>query len=410
MRFVDQAGLAVALAPLTAGRPRVVAAGNFATPHRLLGYVDGILPAYRLFALNAQAGFPERPGVVHETPFVGPGVRDSACLDYLPARLSLVPRLFARTHKPDVVLLHTTPPRAGRVSLGLEVNILPSAVEQARRRGGMVVAQVNPQMPWTYGDGELSTDLIDLGIEVDEPLVSPVTRSPGDVERVIGDRVAGFVEDGATLQMGIGGVPDATLAGLLHRRGLRIWTEMFSDGVLELDSAGALDQDEQLVASFVFGSPELYKWLDGNRRVRMLRTEVTNDPGEIARHPRMTSVNGALQVDLFGQANASWVAGRIYSGFGGQSDFVVGALHAAEGVAVVALPSWHPKADCSTIVASLDGPTTSFQHSWVVTEQGAASIWPGSSRDQTRNLIQIAHPDARAALRHAAVSRGLLSP
>jgi acyl-CoA hydrolase len=209
--------------------------------------------------------------------------------------------------------------------------------------------------------------------------------------------------------MGIGGVPDATLAGLVKRHQLRIWTEMFSDGVLALDAAGALDRDEQLVASFVFGSPELYAWVDGNPRVRMLRTEVTNDPAEIARHPRMTSVNSALQVDLYGQANASWAGGRIYSGFGGQSDFVVGALHAAGGVAVVALPSWHPKANRSTIVASLDGPATSFQHSWVVTEQGAASIWPATSHEQARNLIQVAHPDARADLERAAAERGLLA-
>jgi acyl-CoA hydrolase len=137
----------------------------------------------------------------------------------------------------------------------------------------------------------------------------------------------------------------------------------------------------------------------------MLRTEVTNDPSEIARHPRMTSVNSAMQVDLFGQANASWAGGRIYSGFGGQSDFVVGALHARDGVAVIALPSWHPKADRSTVVATLDGPATSFQHSWVVTEQGAASIWPGSSREQALHLIEVAHPDARPALRAAAAAR-----
>lgn len=408
MRLVDEAGLVAALTPLTAGRPRVVVAGNFATPHPTLSRLDGALPAYRLFALNAQAGMPDRPGVVHETPFVGPGVRGSRRLEYVPARLSLVPRLFARTHAPDVVLLHTTPPRAGHVSLGLEVNILPAAVEECRRRGGLVIAQVNPRMPWTYGDGELSTDLIDIGFEVDAPLASPVPRQPGDLERAIGERVAALVEDGATLQLGIGGVPDATLAGLVKRHRLRIWTEMFSDGVLSLDAAGALDRDEQLVASFLFGSPELYSWVDGNPRVRMLRTEVTNDPAEIARHPRMTSVNSALQVDLYGQANASWAGGRIYSGFGGQSDFVVGALHAADGVAVVALPSWHPKADRSTIVATLDGPATSFQHSWVVTEQGAASIWPATSREQAANLIHVAHPDARAQLRTAATERGLL--
>jgi acyl-CoA hydrolase len=141
----------------------------------------------------------------------------------------------------------------------------------------------------------------------------------------------------------------------------------------------------------------------------MLRTETTNDPGRIAEQPLMTSVNSALQVDLFAQANASWVRGRIYSGFGGQSDFVVGALHSVGGQAVVALPSWHPRADRSTIVPALDGPATSFQHSWVVTEQGAAAVTPEPLRTQVRNLVQqAAHPDARPGLEEAAAQRGLL--
>src|SRR5689334_13869801 len=308
--MVDELELERALEVLAGRAPRVVAAGNYATPHGVLGVVDRVLPAYRLFTLNGQAGLPEREGVVHETPFVGPGVRRSLRLEYIPARLSLVPQLFARSHVPDVVLLHTTPPRAGRVSLGLEVNVLPAAIEQARRRGGLVVAQVNPNMPWTYGDAEISTDLVDLGVEVPEVLASPAPREPGAVEQVIGERVSALVEDGATLQLGIGGVPDATLAGLLHRRSLRLWSEMFSDGVLALDEAGALDPDEQLVASFLFGSAKLYAWVDGNPRIRMLRTEVTNDPAQIAQRSRMTSINSALQVDLFGQANASWAKGR----------------------------------------------------------------------------------------------------
>jgi acyl-CoA hydrolase len=406
MRLADEFTLAERLETLGQD-PRVVVAGNFATPHRLLDIVDKVLPSYRLFSLNAQRGMPERDGVRHETPFVGPGVRSSGRLDYLPARLSLVPRLFATSHRPDVVLLQTTPARDGRVSLGIEVNILPAAVEQVRRRGGLVLAQINPQMPWTFGDSELSTEAIDLGVVVDEPLTGPEPPRGGDVQSSIGERVAALVVDGATLQLGIGAVPDATLAQLHKRTGLRIWSEMFSDGVLDLERAGALDPDERLVASFLFGSPELYAWVDNNPRVRMLRTEVSNDPGTIARHRHMTSINGALQVDLFGQANASWVDGRIYSGFGGQSDFVVGALHAAGGTAIVALPSWHPKADCSTIVASLDGPTTSFQHSWVVTDQGSASIWPGTSRDQARHLISVAHPSARDYLERAATERGL---
>lgn len=408
MRMVGREALLQALAPRTAGHPRVVAAGNFATPLALLEIVDSALPTYRLFVLNAQPGLPERDGVEHETPFVGPGVRASERLTYLPARLSLVPRLFAGGFAPDIVLLHTTVPRGGRVSLGLEVNILPAAIEQTRRRGGLVIAQVNPRMPWTFGDGEISTDLVDLGFEADLPLPMPTAPRVGDVQAEIGARVAGLVNDGATLQLGIGGVPDAALAALRERRGLRIWSEMFSDGVMELDQAGALNRDEQLVASFLFGSEELHAWVDGNPRIRLLRTEVTNDPAQIAQRPQMTAINSALQVDLFGQANASWVGHRIYSGFGGQTDFVVGALHSAGGSAVLALPSWHPKAQCSTIVPVLEGPVTSFQHSWVVTDQGAAMIWPAPAHEQAAHLIAVAHPDARADLEVAARRLGLI--
>ena len=409
MRFLDESLLAEHLAHLVDRRPRIVVSGNFATPRVLLGAVDRCLPSYRLWTLNGQPGLPDRDGVVHETPFVGAGVRGSERLDYIPARLSLVPRLFARTCIPDVVLLHVAPPRDGKVSLGVEVNVLPAAVEQCRRNGGVVIAQVNPDMPWTYGDGELDVADVDLAIEAQEPLTSPVPRTPGAVEAAIGERVAGLVADRSTLQLGIGGVPDATLASLTDRRHLRMWTEMLSDGVLRLDQAGALDPDVPLVASFLFGSPELYVWAHDNPRLRMLRTELTNDPGRIAQQPLMTSVNSALQIDLYAQANASWVRGRIYSGFGGQSDFVVGALHSTGGQAIVALPSWHPRADRSTIVPVLDGPATSFQHSWVVTEQGAAAITPEPFAAQVRNLVYTAaHPDARAGLEQAAAERGLM--
>ena len=409
MRILSSADLSAALSHLVDRRPRVVVTGNFATPAALLDAVDRCLPSYRLWSLNGQPGLPDREGVVHETPFVGAGVRSSARLDYVPARLSLVPRLFARTCVPDVVLLHVAPPRDGKVSLGIEVNVLPAAVEQARATGGLVIAQINPDMPWTYGDSEIDLAQVDLAIEAQEPLASPIRRGVGEVESAIGERVAGLVADRSTLQIGIGGIPDATLAELTQRRELRVWSEMVSDGVLELDAAGALDAREPLVASFLFGSPDLYAWAHENPRLRMLRTETTNDPGRIAEQHLMTSVNSALQVDLFAQANASWVRGQIWSGFGGQSDFVVGALHATGGQAIVALPSWHRRADRSTIVPALDGPASSFQHSWVVTEQGAAAVTSEPLERQVRNLIgQAAHPDARAALEQAAAERGLL--
>ncbi len=234
-------------------------------------------------------------------------------------------------------------------------------------------------------------------------------RAPDELTRQIGERVAGLVNDGATLQLGIGGVPDATLSALHSHRGLRVWSEMISDGVLALEKAGALDVEQAITTSFIFGSPALYSFVDSNPRIRVLRTEKTNDPGLIARQPAMTSVNSALQVDLFAQANASRVRGQVYSGFGGQTDFIVGALHSPGGQAIVALPSWHPKADISTIVPLIDGPVTSFQHTVIVTEQGLAPIWGRSQRAQARLLIeQTAHPDARAELWEAAGRLGLI--
>jgi acyl-CoA hydrolase len=388
--------------------PRVVVSGNFALPSAALTLLDESLPTYRLFVLNPQVGIPDREGVVIETPFVGPGVRRSPRLRYIPSRLSLAPVLFRTTTPPDVVLVHTSTPFEGTVSLGTEVNIMPAAVEAARERGALVIAQVNPQMPYTFGDAQLPVECVDLAIEVDEPLASPTPIPLDDVSLSIGERVAHLVADGSTLQMGIGGVPDATLVGLTGRRSLRIWTEMFSDGVLTLDRAGALDPDRELVASFLFGSQELYRWLDHNRRVRVMRTEKVNDPTLISRNRQMVSVNTALQVDLFGQANASRINARIYSGFGGQTDFIVGAMHSVGGQALMALRSWHPKADVSTIVPLLDEPVTSFQQSAVVTEQGVAPLWGHSQHDQARFLIDnAAHPDVREELWEEAAALGL---
>ena len=400
MRIVTEATLASVLSRLV-GTPRVVVSGNFATPWETLAILDKALPEYHLFALNAQPGTPDRDGVILETPFVGPGMRHSERLRYLPCRLSLVPSLLSTTLQPDVVVVHVSAPVGGTVSLGTEVNILPAAIEAVRARGGLVIAQVNPQMPYTYGDGVLATADIDLAVEVDVPLASPTARAADGavLHESIGARVAALVPEAATLQLGIGGVPDAVLAALRRHKGLSVWSEMFSDGVLALERSGALDPNVPVTASFAFGTPELYAWIDGNPRIRMLRTEKTNDPGLISRQPAMVSVNSALQVDLFAQANAARVHGMIYSGFGGQTDFVVGALHSPGGRAIIALPSWHPKADVSTVVPSLAGPVTSFQHSYIVSEQGIAEIWGNDASTQAAQIIRnVAHPDARAEL------------
>lgn len=408
MRVINVEQLKHVLQNLPAN-PRIVASGNFAAPQTLLSTLDEAVPEYRLHMLNAQTDIPNRVGVSHESAFIGPGMRHSSRLEYIPCRLSLVPVLLRDHYRPDVVLLHTSTSRFDTVSLGTEVNILPAAIEAVHAYGGLVIAQANPNMPYTYGDAQIYHSEIDYLVEVDEPIATHTPGALSEIALSIGDRIAAHVEDHSTLQLGIGGIPDAVLAALLDRRELRIWTEMFSDGVLNLHKAGALDVDVPITASFVFGSAELYEWLHLNRRVRMLRTERTNDPGQIAKQAKMTSVNAALQVDLLDQANASRVRGKIYSGFGGSTDFIVGALHSRGGASFMALPSWHEKTNSSNIVPVLTEPVTSYQHSYVATEHGIAPCFGHSQSAQAQNLItRAAHPDAREFLQAKAVQMGLL--
>lgn len=388
---------------------RVVASGNFATPKSLLSLVDSNVSEFRLFMLGAQDEIPNRSGVIYESPFLGPGMRKSPRLNYIPCRLSLVPTIIKTKYQPNLVLIHTSVVRGGKVSLGVEVNILPAAIEAAKANGGIVVAQANPQMPYTFGDAEITVDLIDYLIEVDEPLSEAPKMESNSVATEIGERIASKVEDGSTLQLGIGGIPNAVIEAMHERRDLKIWTEMFSDGVLGLVHSEAISSESTLTASFLFGSRELYDWVDLNERVSLRRTEITNDPGLISKQIQMTSVNAALQVDLYDQANASYVKGQPYSGFGGSTDFIVGALHSQGGASFMALPSWHEKSGSSNIVHRLTETVTSFQHSYVVTEQGIAECFGRTASEQATNLIEkAANPKAREHLRERAAASGLI--
>jgi acyl-CoA hydrolase len=385
----------------------VLASGNMATPRHLLGLLDATVGEYRLNVLNAQGHMPTREGVVLETPFVGPGMRAATNLSYVPTRLSLVPRLL-EVLSPDLVLVNTSPEQGGRVSLGIEVNIVPAAIEGARRHGGLVVAQVNRCMPYTRGDGEIDCTLVDLAVEIDEELGTHQSVAPSEVMREVGARVAPLVAEQATLQVGIGEVPDATLQFLTGAHRIRVWSEAGGDHVLDLERAGLLDATTPIVASFLLGSRELYDWAGKSERLLMRRTEVVNDPAVIARKPAMTSLNSALQVDLFDQANASYVGGQIYSGLGGQPDFVVGAVHSDGGKAIIALASWHEKSASSSIVPLLTSPVTSFQHSAIVTENGSAEMLGRSQLQQANALVtEAAHPDARDELTEAAGRLGI---
>jgi acyl-CoA hydrolase len=408
MRIINAEQLKSVLANLPSN-PRIIASGNFATPHTLLSVADEALPEFRLHMLNAQPGIPDREGITYESAFVGAGMRRHPRLNYIPSRLSLLPVVIRDYARPDAVFLHTSQQRHDTLSLGTEVNILPAAIESAHAHGGIVIAQANKQMPYTYGDAQIYESEIDYLLEVDEPLMVKPETCFSEESVVIGDRIASLIEDHSTLQLGIGAIPDSVLNSLKDRRDLRIWTEMFSDGVYNLHKLGVLDPDVPITASFIFGTEELYQWLHLNRRVQMLRTEKTNDPSMIARQARMTSINAALQIDLYDQANASHVRGQIYSGFGGSTDFIVGALHSRGGRSFMALPSWHPKANVSSIVPRLSENVTSFQHSFVVTEQGAAACFGHTQSEQALNLINnAAHPDAKEELVHAAAEFGLL--
>jgi acyl-CoA hydrolase len=410
MDIVSEADIASRLRELPGVEPRIVVSGNAATPWNLVHLLDSTLERYRVFIMNPQVGWPCRPGVITESPFLGPGVRQDPRIEYLPMRLSLVPALFGAQRMPDAVFVHTSTPRSGKVSLGIEVNILPAAIEHVRERGGVVVAQINSHMPYTRGDAEIDVGEIDLALEVDGPLMSPLLRGPDDSASIIGERVASLASDGATVQMGIGQLPDAALEHMHHRRNLGVWSELASDGVMGLDRAGALDESREITASFLIGSAEFYAWAAQHPRLMMRRTEWVNDPARIAHQPAMLSINTAIEIDLFAQANASYVRGRIYSGFGGQPDFVSGAIHSPGGHAIIALRSWHEKSDVSNIVPILHQPVCSFQHSDVITEQGLATLLGLSQRGQAQQLIDVtAHPKAREALWHEAASLGLIA-
>lgn len=399
MKILSEAGLAYTLHGEYNIQfpPRVVSGSHSATPREALEVIDSVYDEYNLCIPNAQKGIPTREGVTLETIFIGPGMRKHPHR-YFPVRLSMAPDLFEDTLTPDIVVFQVAVDHhTGLLSLGTEVNMLPAAIEAVKERGGLVIAQINKQMPYTYGDGEISDELVDYAILTDVPLDSIPPIPVSATADAIAANIAELIPDGATLCAGIGAVPD-TAFGKLTGSNYRVWAEMFSDGVMKLAQNGQVNIDSFICASFAFGSLEFYKWLDHNRRVRMLRTEEANSPACIANQPKMVFIGSAMQVDLNGHANASYVNGQPYSGFGGQTDFIVGAMHSKGGMAIMALPSWHPKAHVSTIVRELREPATSFQHSFVVTEHGTAKIFGNDAVTQAAELVSVADPRARAQL------------
>lgn len=396
MRIMSETELVEVLGGIPDG-VRVLTGSHSGTPWAALAAFDASHWTYKLNVTNARKGIPTRAEVELETAFIGPGMRRVHGVRYFPCHLSQLPALFERELPVDVVIVTTSRVVNGKVSLGTEVNILPAVIREVHRRGGTVIAEINDRMPYTYGDGEFFTDIFDYAIEVSRPLDAMPVVEADDQTKAIAANVASIIPDCASLQGGIGGLIDNVMDSLTGSR-YRVLTELGSDWIMKLAKAGRLDPTEKVIMTFAFGSGEFYRWLDLNPRVRMMGSEHGNDPGFISCEYCVVSINTALEVDLFDQANANFIKGEYYSGFGGALDYTIGATHSHDGLSILALPAWREKHGISCVVPRLSNPVTTMQHSYVVTEYGIAKIW-GCDADQiARNLIEVAHPSMRGAL------------
>jgi 4-hydroxybutyrate CoA-transferase len=345
----------------------------------------------------------------HRALFIGPNARravEDGRADYVPMFLSDVPRLFDSGALPlDAVIVNATPPDShGFCSLGVSVEAMHAAIRAART----VIVQLNRAMPRTLGESFIHVNDIDLAVEVDEPPYEHRVGEVGDIERRIGEFVADLVPDGATLQLGIGAIPVATAQALHNKRDLGIHTEMFTDPIVDLVEAGVITGARKernrgkIVTAFFMGSRRLYQFAHDNPMVEMRPVDFTNDTNVIRSFGRMVAVNSAIEVDLSGQVVADSIGYRLYSGVGGQMDFIRGAAQAAEGKAIIALPSTAASGAVSRIVATLRegaGVVTTRAHvRTVVTEWGVAELFGRSIRERAAALISIAHPDFRDEL------------
>jgi 4-hydroxybutyrate CoA-transferase len=358
------------------------------------------------------------PHFRHRALFIGPNARAAVAegrAEYIPTFLSDVPRLFDSGLLPlDAVFVNATLPDAhGFCSLGTSVEAMHSAVRAARQ----VIVQFNASMPRTLGDSFIHVSQIDLAVECDVPPYEHAIGPIGDVERRIGEFVAERVPDGATIQLGIGAIPAATALALRDKRDLGVHTEMFTDSVVDLVEAGVVTGARKernrgkIVTAFLMGTQRLYDFVDDNPMVEMRPVDFTNDTHVIRSFSRMVAINSAIEVDLSGQVVADSIGHRLYSGVGGQMDFIRGAALATEGRAFIALPST-ARGGASRIVSSLHegaGVVTTRAHvRTVVTEWGVAELFGRSLRERAADLIAIAHPDVRDALTAEARALNLL--
>lgn len=325
--------------------------------------------------------------------------------DYVPVFLSEIPYLFeARIIPLDVAFLQVSPPdKHGFCSLGTSVDASMAAAKAAKK----VIVEINPQMPRVHGDGFLHVSEFDKIIETNHALPTHAPRQPNAIETKIGQFVATLVEDRSTLQMGIGAIPDAALAAMTHHKDLGIHTEMFSDGLLPLVEKGVITNKYKvkhrgkIVSSFVVGSQKLYDFVNDNPQVRLLACDYVNDTAVIRQNPQVIAINSAIEVDLTGQVCADSIGTKIYSGVGGQMDFMRGASLSKGGKPIIALPSVTSKgiSRISTTLKTGAGVVTTRAHvQYVVTEYGIANLYGQNLRTRAKRLIKIAHPDHRERL------------
>jgi acyl-CoA hydrolase/GNAT superfamily N-acetyltransferase len=344
----------------------------------------------------------------HNAFFIGPNVRAAVHdgrADYTPVFLSQIPRLMKSRRLPiDVALIQVSPPdRFGLVNLGVSVDIVLAAIEAA----SLVIAEINPNMPVVHGAGFVPMTEIDAWVPADTPLPVLSREPPDTIARDIGRHVASLIEDGSTLQAGIGQIPDAILAALGDKHDLGVWTEMFPEGFVDLMEAGNVTR--KVTASFTFGTKRVYEFVHENPMLSFQPSDIVNDPTRIARQHKMVAINAALQVDLTGQVCSDSIGTRFYSGIGGQVDFIRGASMCPGGKPIIALRSTAKKGTVSRIVSTLDegaGVVTSRGDvRYVVTEYGIADLEGKSVRERALALISIAHPDFRSELLDGAKRR-----
>jgi 4-hydroxybutyrate CoA-transferase len=408
---------------------RMYISGNAATPFVLLQAIADRAPELdrvEVVHVLLMGDDPlSRPPAVahfrHNSLFVGSPDRNmvnEGLGDYIPIHLHAIPGLFSQEIlRLDVAVIHTAPPDDhGFMSLGVECLANTAAIQHAP----LVLAQVNERMPRTLGDCFVHVSRVDGVVEVSEELPQLERAGFGDLEAKIGRFVAELVEDGSTLQLGIGAIPDAVLSCLRDKRDLGIHTEMVSDGIMEGLEAGVITGARKslhrgkVICTFALGSRRLYDYLDNNPRFEFHPVEYTNDPFIVAQNERMVAINSAIEVDLTGQVCSDSIGTRIYSGFGGQVDFVRGAAHSKGGRSVIAMPSTARDGQVSRIVSTLKPGagvvTNRADVHYVVTEHGSACLRGKNLRERAEALIRIAHPRFREDLLRAARERKLTTP